>query len=334
MRFGFRLTLAVFAILISVSSAQSQDNAVTAVEPSTEAPVTKDVNSSPPDVSGQPGPSQTVPAAVDPRLPIGPGDEIEIAVYGAPDLTQKVRVTAAGEVSLALVGNVHVGGSTADQAATVIERKYREGGFLNDPHITVYVKEYRSQIASVSGEVQKPGIYPITNARRVLDVILLAGGFSPKAGKTITINHADGSKATVVTLTDDPVQNAESNIAVAPGDSIVVSKAGIVYVLGEVTRAGGFILENQQPMTVLQAIALAAGPTRLASLNHTRLLHRTPNGLQETEIPLKKILQAKAPDIPLQPDDILFVPGSAGKMALHGSTSLASTAAAAAIYRF
>ncbi|MGE0405093.1 MAG: polysaccharide biosynthesis/export family protein, partial [Candidatus Korobacteraceae bacterium] len=108
---------------------------------------------------------------------------------------------------------------------------------------------------------------------------------------------------------------------IAAGDTIMVSRAGIVYVIGEVNRAGGFVMENSGSMTVAQALAKAAGPTGMASLNDTKIIRRTPQGLQNIDLEAKKILEAKIPDVPLQAEDILYVPNSKSKALLNRSSN-------------
>jgi polysaccharide export outer membrane protein len=270
------------------------------------------------------------------RLLIGPGDEIALTVFGISDLNQLVRVDSNGEVSLALVGNVPVAGLTADEAQQLIEARYVNGGYLKDPHITVLVKEYTTQKVTVAGEVSKPGVYDLTPSHRLQDVILAAGGLTDKAGKTISIMRPqDPGNPTVVTLSDDPVKTAENNLEIVPGDTVVVSRAGIVYVIGEVNRAGGYVMENNATMTVTQAIAKAAGPTSLASLNGTRIIRRTPDGLKNIDLEVNKILEAKKPDVTLQPEDIVYVPGSKSKGFMqHSGNSIFAMLTSLAIYRF
>jgi polysaccharide export outer membrane protein len=124
---------------------------------------------------------------------------------------------------------------------------------------------------------------------------------------------------------------AASNVALQPGDTVVVPKAGIVYVLGEVTRPGGYVLNSTGGITVLQVVAVAGGPTHVASAGKTRLLRRTGNGFQEQRIDLKKLLRGKAPDVSVRDEDILFIPISGVKSALNASTLIA-TVGTAAIY--
>jgi len=125
---------------------------------------------------------------------------------------------------------------------------------------------------------------------------------------------------------------AASNVDLQPGDTVVVPRAGVVYVLGEVTRPGGYVLNSTGGITVLQVVAVAGGPTHLASAGKTRLLRRTENGFQEQQIDVKKLLHGKAHDVSLRNEDILFIPSSAIKTVLNAS-ALVGVAASAAIYR-
>jgi polysaccharide export outer membrane protein len=164
----------------------------------------------------------------------------------------------------------------------------------------------------VLGEVQKPGIYPLPGSRNVYDAISAAGGTTPRAGNVISITHRDDPEHPErVALSYDANNLPKSNIPVYPGDTILVSKAGLVYVTGDVKRQGGFIMENSH-MTVLQALAMAQGPLPTASLGRAQVIRNPGQGekQQEIPIPLKEILAAKAPDLPLQANDIVFVPNS------------------------
>jgi len=166
-------------------------------------------------------------------------------------------------------------------------------------------------------------------------LIQTAGGLTDKAGKTVAVTHRDEpTRPITLTLSNDPVRMAENNIELLPGDSIVVSKAGIVYIVGEVNRPGGFVMENNR-ITASQLLVLAAGPTSGAALNKAEMIRHTPEGLKDIPLPLKKLLEAKIPDVELQPEDILWVPNRWTKGLGASSTSiLLSTLATAAIYRF
>jgi polysaccharide export outer membrane protein len=268
------------------------------------------------------------------RIRIGAGDLIDVSIYGVSDFHQEVRVSEEGDASLPLIGTVRLGGATVEDAQDMIAKALVEGQYFRDPHVSVGIKEYSSQGVSVLGEVTRPGVYPMIGKRRLFDLISEAGGFSPKAGKLVTITHRDQpTTPNKVTLSDDPAKSSGSNVEIDPGDTIAVSKAGIVYVVGDVQRPGGFVMENNERMTVLQAVALAQGTNRTAALNAARILRRTAAGPTEVKIPLKQIMAAKASDMELNPEDILFIPGSAAKGALsRGVEGIFQVATSAAIY--
>src|SRR5690348_16617150 len=101
------------------------------------------------------------------RLTLNPGDEADVSVYGIPDMSQHVRVSESGAISLPLVGVVQVAGLTTEQAAAAIQEKLAAGGFVHDPHVSVYVKEFNSQRVAISGEVVHPGLYPVLSSPRL-----------------------------------------------------------------------------------------------------------------------------------------------------------------------
>ncbi len=264
---------------------------------------------------------------------IGPGDLLKVGVLGAPDYDQEIRVSGDGDAVLALVGAVHVAGLTTEQAQQLLRQKFIAGGFFTDPQVTVLEKEYATQGVSVLGEVQKPGIYPIMGPRRLFDVISLAGGTTPKAGQVVSITHRNQpNKIETVHFSNNPQDNMTANVSVKPGDTVVISKAGIVYVVGNVRTPTGVIMDNGGNLTVLQAIAMAQGVVPGAALDKTKVIRKTPKGQVEIPIQLKKILASKQPDVSLQAEDILFVPSSAAKTAaargLSAAIGLATTVVA------
>jgi polysaccharide biosynthesis/export protein len=267
-----------------------------------------------------------------PALVLGPGDEADVTVYGAPDLSGHTRVGADGNISMPLIGYIRVAGLSSSEAEAAIEAQLRQANVLNDPRVSVFVKEYTNSGISVSGEVAKPGFYSAVGPHRLFDVLQAAGGPTDRAASKVVINHRDQADSTTVPISKDPVQMAGSNVVLRPGDTVVVPRAGIVYVLGEVTRPGGYVLNSTGGITVLQVVAVAGGATHLASAGKTRLLHRTGSGFQEQRVDLKKLLRGKTGDVAVRDEDILFVPGSAVKEALNAS-ALVGVAASAAIYR-
>jgi polysaccharide export outer membrane protein len=268
-------------------------------------------------------------------LRIGPGDLVELRVFGVPELSEAERINDAGTISLGLIGEAMIAGLTVTEAEHLIEQRYRDGDFLKDPRVTLTIREYASQGVSVLGEISRPGVYPVLGTRRLYDILSIAGGPTPRAGRTATITHRDRPQDPVtVRISNDPSASLAGNIEVEPGDTIIISKAGVVYVVGAVARPAGFIMDNNGEMTVLQALAMAGGSGPSAALDKARIIRKSPSGVTEIPVPLKQILATKAHDVPLTSDDVLFVPGSAAKsVARRSAESVLQVATGLAIYR-
>lgn len=276
----------------------------------------------------------TLATPKNPSVPvIGAGDLLRVSVLGAPESDQEVRVGADGNIFLNFIGKVLVAGQTTEQAQAVVAKKLVAGGFFTDPQVSVFAKEYVTQGVSVMGEVQKPGVYPVLGARSLFDVLSLAGGTTQKAGKLISITHRETPQSpTTVSLSNDSTESIRSNVAIYPGDTIVVSKAGMVYVSGDVHRPSAVPMDNSS-MTVLQALAVAEGVNPTAALNKARLIRTTPSGPQEIPLLLKDMLTSKSPDVHLQAEDIIFVPNSAAKTATRRTLdAIIQTATGLAVY--
>jgi polysaccharide export outer membrane protein len=294
---SFTLLLAFFTV-VAIPGVWAQSNLS-----SPPAPQTADS----PSTSGQ---------STGPVLLIGGGDLLKVSVFGAPESDQEVRVDQDGNVSLNFIGSVHVAGLTTNGAQDLIAKKLVAGGFFAQPQVSVFTKEYATQGVSVLGEVQRPGVYPLLGARRLFDVLSLAGGTTPKAGKLVSITHRDHPDSPrSILLSNDSNEAVKGNIDVFGGDTVLVSRAGVVYVVGDVRKPSGVTMENGTDMTVLQAIAMAEGTNSTAALNKAKLIRRTPTGPQELPLALKEMLASKAPDVHLQSEDIIFVPNSAAKSA-------------------
>jgi polysaccharide export outer membrane protein len=260
-------------------------------------------------------------AAADSTLRLGVGDLIDVSVYNVPELTTKTRVSGNGDVYLPLVNYVHVAGLTINEAEVVVENRLEHDGFVKSPHVQLFVDEYTSGGASVLGEVAKPGIYPVLGEQRLFDLVSASGGFTDRAGKSITVTHR-GQAPLTVPISRNLEDHPDSNIPVYAGDTISVRRADVIYVVGDVARPSGFLMEGGH-LSVLQAIALAGGTNSTAKLNGARIIHKSASGLTETPVQLKKLLQAKTDDIPMSANDILFVPTSARKV-LEGRTAEAA----------
>jgi polysaccharide export outer membrane protein len=259
------------------------------------------------------------------NVKLGIGDLIEINVFGVPELSIKTRLSGSGDIYLPLIDYVHVAGLTTDEAQELIQKRLEAGGFVRGPHVSIFVNESASQAVTMVGEINRPGAYPAVGERRLFDLISAAGGFTEKAGRIITIeHHGDPDQKVELHLSSNNLaEDTKDNVDIYPGDLIIVSRAGIVYVVGDVQHPSGFLVSEDNALSVLKALALAGGGTRTSALNKTRILRQTPTGIQEIPVRLKKILYAKAPDVALVKGDILFIPGSAGKVAAYRTADAA-----------
>jgi polysaccharide biosynthesis/export protein len=265
---------------------------------------------------------------------LGPGDLIEVRVFDVPELTQKVRVNSDGKIMLALIGEIDVRNMAPVELEKVVRTRFIDGHFVKDPQVSVFVDEYAGQLAYISGEVNRPGAYPLLRSHRLSDLIAVAGGLSPRAGNAVTITReADATSPIHIDLSQ--TDEKQTNPEIMPGDSITVSQTGIVYVLGDVQRPGGFLLDRRTSLSVVQAMALAEGTTPTAALSKARLIRTTQGNRQEIPLNLRTILKSQSPDLALQAGDIIFVPGSATRgLGRRSIDTVLATASGVAIYAY
>jgi polysaccharide export outer membrane protein len=252
-------------------------------------------------------------------------------------LDQRSRVTDSGVISLSMIGPVKVAGMTPFDAARVVREKYIAGNYFKDPQVSVLVEDYATENVSVLGQVNKPGGIPLLTPRSVFDVIAMAGGLTPIADRHITVQRKDSTsdRVTVYIPNDSTTTLNETAVLVYPGDKVIVPKAPIVYVLGDVARPGGYPMENDSKMTVIQSIATAGGAAKTASEGKVRLIRRTgdgPNGYTEQSVSVKDMEKGKLADMQLEPNDIVYVPFSWAKNIAVGSSSILASATTAVIY--
>jgi len=266
---------------------------------------------------------------------LGVGDLVEVNVYNVPELTTKARIGNSGDLYLPLVDYVHVADLTTEEAQTLIQKRLEDGGFVRSPHVTIFVDEANSQGVTVLGEVSKPGIYPDVGDRKLYEIISEAGGFTASAARKVAIIRRNQPEAIQVVLPRNLSEDLTGNVDVLPGDTVTVPKAPIIYVVGDVGRPSGLLVDNGS-LTVLQALALAGGTNRTAKMGGARIIRKSPAGMTETRLELKKMLEAKSPDVSLQADDILFVPVSGARLAasrtLEAALTLATTVSIYAVH--
>jgi polysaccharide export outer membrane protein len=269
-------------------------------------------------------------------LSIGPGDLLHLKVLEAPELEQAARVTDAGALTLILGGKVQVAGLTPAEAAVAIERALVDGRYVLTPHVSVTTEQTATENVTILGQVRSPGSYPIATPRPILDVLALAGGLSDLAQRKVTIQRHASKERVDYVLSNSANAALDANVPVYPGDTVLVPKADVVYVLGDVNRPGGIaIVTNDSKLSALQALTLAGGTPPNAVPSQSRLIRKQADG-GHVELPLQlsAMQKGKEPDIPLQGDDIIYVPFSYARNMAVGAGSLVGATSSAAIYRF
>lgn len=267
-------------------------------------------------------------------LLIGPGDEVNVEVFDTPDLDQNARVTDGGEFPLMLGGTVRLASLTPAEAARTIETALIKSHVMYYPRVLVTVTQYATQSVTVFGQVARPGTYSIDTPRSVVDVLGIAGGLTDLADRHVTIERHTNHRQISYYVSNRSDDLLDQKVMVNPGDKVVVPKAGIIYVLGDVGRPGGYPMTNNDgTLTVLQAVAAAGGTASSAAPNSSRLIRRTAvGGYQSDPIPFSAMQKGKKPDISLQAGDIVYVPFSYLRNAALGVTSIAAAATGAALY--
>ena len=214
-----------------------------------------------------------------------------------------------------MLDEVRLEGMDELEAARAISAELLSRGILNHPQVSVLITAFVGQDVSVLGEVSRPGVYPYTAHHRLFDMISAASGLGPAAGGVVNIYHrADPETPHPVPLDPNGAEaGPDRNPELAPGDIVQVTRAGLVYVVGDVIRPGGFIVDPSQEFTVLKALSLAWGPSQNAALGKALLIREEPGGRTVTTLDLKRMLRGRDPDQPILAHDILFVPDSMAK---------------------
>jgi polysaccharide biosynthesis/export protein len=266
-------------------------------------------------------------------LLINGGDLLSISVFDHPELDQRKRVSDAGDVQLSLIGKLHVAGMTPAEASEKIEHSLQEGDFIRRPQVQVLVEQFAAANVSVTGQVLHPGSYPLMTPTDLMYVISMAGGLTPTAEIHVTVKRSGPTGETLhATLSNDPNVAIHNSVMVRPGDLVIVPKAGIIFVLGDVSRPGGYVMQYDARLTALQAIALAGGMTKTSAENKVRLVHQPPSGAVEQLLAVNAMEKGKQPDVQLQPEDVIYVPYSTAKNLMLGAGAILSSTTGAAIY--
>ena len=330
-RIGFSLaTLMVFAV--PVASAQQGP----AIGGSLYG-IGQSAGASSPGTGAAKGPGGTLTAVPEDfsKLKIAPGFLLNIQVYDEPELSGELRVDDAGNIAFPLAGSIHVGDNTLEEARQLIEDKLASEQILIRPQIMINVEQYAPFIVAVMGEVQAPGRVQLLAPHSVLDVLSQVGGETPMAGRTVQVRHLIDGHLTIDAYPYGRNSDGSSiaNVMLHDGDTVIVPRAGIVYVLGAVTRPGGYLMLEDGKLDVAQALSLASGTTLQAAVKSIRVIRRNPDGTYvEYPVNYKKFSEGKQIPLHLEAQDIVYVPVSKIKTVLTTGASLIDEAAIATVY--
>jgi polysaccharide export outer membrane protein len=283
---------------------------------------------------------------------LGPGDVISVRALDAEEISgQPIRIGASGNIALPLVGRIHAAGLTTEQLERELVEKLKP--LIRRPEVSINVVELHSQPVSILGAVTTPGVHQLQGSKTLVEMLALAGGVRQDAGHGIKITRRmeygaiplHGSavdvsgrfSVTEVNLKELVEGRApESNIQIMPEDVISVPRAEMIYVIGEVRKSGGFTLGEQENISALKALSLAEGLSNAAAPQSARILRLRAGASKRTDVPvdLRKILEGKHDDVQLEPEDILFIPGSKTKnVALRSLEAVVQIGTGVAIYR-
>lgn len=260
---------------------------------------------------------------------IGPEDLLEISVYEDEKLNKTVRVSSQGDVSLPLLGVLKVEGLTAVQLEREIRDLLSEKLYQN-PHVSIFIKEYRGQRISVIGAVEKPGVFDMMGQKTVLEGLAMAGGLREDAGQLLFLirppssdekgaeKARDSEERSPETLVIDLQElllkgNLSLNLPLKHSDVVNIPVSGKVFVGGEVNRPGGFLLKGKR-MTVSQAVAMAEGLKPKANASGTKIFRYAEGDKEEVlSVDVDAIHKGKSKDVYLRENDIVIVPKSGVK---------------------
>ncbi|MBN1567872.1 MAG: polysaccharide biosynthesis/export family protein [Acidobacteria bacterium] len=259
---------------------------------------------------------------------LGPGDVVEVTVFGIEELKGKqLTLDSEGRISLPFINVVQLMGLTSRESEVKISALY-EASVMKNPQVAISVKEYRSQFINVLGAVLKPGTYQLTRRSFLVDALAMAGGLlAEKAESTAFVNRAALTNSTPAEITAgvtperievDLIQLLEKgdislNVPIYAGDVITVPERveRFYYVLGDVNRGGAFEFKKGERITLSQALASAGGLLNTAKTSKAAIMRQQSDGSsQQIPVDVKKVLRGQSPDIELAQNDVVFVPGS------------------------
>jgi polysaccharide export outer membrane protein len=280
-----------------------------------------------------PGGLTSVGALTD--APIFPGETVHLTVFNAPDFSIVSQVSDGGDIAVPMAGPMHIAGMNSKEAGQAIADELKTMNLLRDPRVAVTVDTQAMGI-TVLGEVHTPGIYPPTGKQMLSDLIAMAGGMTGNTGRVVEVSNVSTPEKKSELSWDPTLHNtANSDILLHPGDRVIVRPCGIAYVGGNVGRPGAYSLCSSQTTTLSELVDLAGGVNRFNNNSHTYIIRTRGDGSRVVmQINIDHILKAKAADVTIQEDDIVYVTSSALKLVAVQAVSWAVSVGGPLIYSF
>ncbi len=299
-----RRLLALACVAISPLMAVAQYNGpATAVDHGNAAPVTED---------------RKLLYPVTPETFLHTGDLLSIHLFGDPDYAVSARVATDGTVLLPLIGTVNLDGLSVNTAEQTIATRLETAGMYRSPQVILQIAEGPDSVVTLAGELH--AVVPVVGSRSLYAVLALGGGLPPSASRSVTILRPGQAQPLTVDLGNDPLHSAAANVPTFPGDTVIVSRIGVVYVMGEFRTPGVVPLTNYGPLTLTQVSAIVGGPVYDAKYSELHIIRNNDGRKTVSTLNIKDVLYGRAPDPIMQPNDIIFLPPSSLKAsATNGS---------------
>ena len=271
---------------------------------------------------------QLPPDTVRPNYVLGPNDQILVRAPEAEEINQKpFRIDGDGNINMPLVGRIHAAGMTLQELEADLVRRLRE--YIREPQVFVEVVQFRSAPVYFVGLFGRPGIYPLQGNRTLTEMLSSVGGLAPNASRHITLTrHEEYGAIPLPNAIVDPARkvstveismgtlreniNPAENILLQPYDVITVGRAELVYISGQVAKVGGIELGERDSISILQALTQSGGLGPDAKTSKVRILRPIlgTNRRAVIEIDANRLLDGKGLDVPLLPNDVVYVPRS------------------------
>jgi polysaccharide biosynthesis/export protein len=320
---GLRFSILLISSLLAIVAYAQQPVAPPQEPASGQNPAT---NSNPAAPAIQP--HDLPPDAIRPNYVLGTNDQILVRAPQADEINEKpFRIDADGNINMPLLGRVHVAGMTVQEMENDLVQRLRE--YIREPQVIITVVQFRSSPVFFLGAFNKPGIYPLQGGRTLVEMLASIGGTQPNASRHLKITRrAEYGPIPLPNAVEDPEKkvstveisigslrenvNPAEDILLQPYDVISIERAEQIYLNGEVGRVAPIEMGERESITIAQALSMAGGFTRDAAKGKVRILRPVlgTNRRAVIEVDVKRIFDGKDNDIPLLPNDILYVPRS------------------------